>query len=104
MFFATLRQTCGAKACERATLKIKSIMALCGFVGVLLPAVVLIVDRLAPHGWWPRWVFYVWPTSYMLGANSAFTPTVANVITAVSVGINALIYALYGLLAFRPLR
>jgi hypothetical protein len=84
--------------------KLKAVIALFALVGVLLPAVVMSVDRLSPHGWWPQWLIYVWPTSYMLIANSAFTNTTAHIITIVAVVIDALIYALVGLVAYGVIR
>jgi ABC-type glycerol-3-phosphate transport system permease component len=78
----------------------KAVTVVFGIVGVLLPAIVLIIDRLSPHGWWPRWVFYVWPTSYMLLANEALVNTRTGTVTLVSVVLNSLIYALVGFVLY----
>lgn len=74
----------------------KAAVAWFAAVGLLLPAVVITIDRLSPHGWWPRWVHYVWPTSYMLLANEALVNARTNTVVVVAVILNSLIYALVG--------
>jgi hypothetical protein len=82
----------------------KAVAGLFGFAGILLPAAVMSVDRLIPHGWWPRWIIYAWPTSYMLIANSAIFDARAYAVIAVSAILNALIYALVGLVLHRAMQ
>jgi len=79
-------------------------IALFGFIGVLLPAGVMSVDRWSPHGWFPGWVFYIWPTAYMLIPNSAVMNAQAYAIIIISVILNALIYALVGSVLYKGLR
>jgi hypothetical protein len=40
-------------------------------LGVVIPIILIAIDGFSPHGWWPDWISYVWPTSYMLIATSA---------------------------------
>jgi hypothetical protein len=75
----------------------RAVILLFALAGFLLPSVVMILDRLSAHGWWPWWVFYFWPTSYMLIPNSAIMNTRSYTVTVVSAILNALIYALIGL-------
>lgn len=83
----------------------KATSALFGLVGVLLPVVVMSIDRLSPHGWWPRWVFYVWPTSYMLIANEVVAKNShASTVTVISVILNSFIYALIGFILWSATR
>lgn len=61
------------------------------------------VDQMSPHGWWPRWAFYVWPTSYMLIANEGIMNTRGWTVTVVSAILNALIYILVGFIVYLAL-
>ena len=65
----------------------RSIIWFFAVLGILLPVAVMTVDRVSLHGWWPRWVFFVWQTSYMLIANEGVMNARAYAITAVSVGL-----------------
>jgi ABC-type multidrug transport system permease subunit len=64
--------------------------------GVLVPIAMLAVDHISPHGWWPDWVNYVWPTDYMLGATSAIVNRFWFEIAALSIALNAIIYGIAG--------
>jgi hypothetical protein len=85
-------------------MKPKTVATLCGVVGLLIPAILVVIDRLSSGGWWPRWVIYVWPTSYMLIANSAVMDATAYVIIAFSAVLNALLYSLVGLGVYAGIR
>lgn len=82
----------------------KRVVGIYGGFGILLPIVVMSVDRLSAHGWWPEWVNYVWPTSYMLMASSGFHDAYVYEVIAVSVIANAMIYVLVGLVINRLFR
>jgi hypothetical protein len=79
-------------------------IALFWFCGSLFPAVVMTVDRLSPHGWFPTWVFYIWPTAYMLIPNSAIMNAQAYTIIVISAILNSLIYALVGFVLYKGIR
>lgn len=82
----------------------KKAAALCGLIGFLIPVILVVVDQSTNGGWWPRWVIYVWPTSYMLIANSAVMDATAYTIIALSAFLNALLYALLGVGIFGAIR
>jgi hypothetical protein len=84
--------------------KPKNIAALCGLVGLLIPVILVVIDRSISGGWWPRWVIYVWPTSYMLIANSAVMDATAYTIIVFSAFLNAVLYALLGLGIYSAIR
>lgn len=65
-------------------------------LGVLGPIGLLVADRMSPHGWWPDWIKYIWPTDYMLGATGAIVDHVWFEIAAVSMALNAALYAVVG--------
>jgi hypothetical protein len=75
-----------------------------GVFGFLFPVFMLVTDRLSPHGWWPGWVRYVWPTSYMLMANEALVNARTYTVTGISLLSNALLYALVGWALYRATR
>lgn len=85
-------------------MSMKAIIGIFGSVGTLLPPILMTVDQMSPHGWWPRWIYYVWPTSYMLIANEAIMNTRAWTAVAVSAILNALIYVLVGLVLYWALQ
>jgi hypothetical protein len=64
--------------------------------GALLPSMIMTTDRMSVHGWWPKWVIYVWPTSYMFLGAEAPVARMWYESAAVSVGLNALLYAVVG--------
>jgi hypothetical protein len=82
----------------------KAIVAIFASVGILLPTLLMMVDQMSPHGWWPRWAFYVWPTSYMLIANEGIMNARGWTVTVVSAILNALSYALVGFVVYRALQ
>ena len=79
-------------------------IAIFWFFGILLPAAVMTADRMSPHGWFPGWVFYIWPTAYMLIPNSAIMNANAYTIIVFLAVLNSLIYALVGFVLCKGFR
>lgn len=75
-----------------------------GAIGVLLPALLLAVDAASAHGWWPKWILYVWPTSYMLGATSGEKDVGGYLVVAAAIVINGALYAYVGSVGARLFR
>ena len=67
-------------------------------LGLIVPASLLIVNGSRGGVWWPDWIAYVWPTSYMFIATSGIVNWYWYEIAAISIGLNALLYALVGAL------
>ena len=65
-------------------------------LGILGPIALLVADHMSPHGWWPEWIAYVWPTDYMLGATSAVVDSFWYEVAALSIVLNAILYAVVG--------
>ena len=63
------------------------VSASAALIGVLLPLLILFVDwlTLARGGWWPKWVHYLWPTSYVLVATACTKDVAAYLIIAFAV-------------------
>jgi len=72
--------------------------------GVLLPLLLLAADHMSAHGWWPNWIGYIWPTSYMFVATSAIVDRLWYEVAVLSIGLNALLYGLVGLILSSGLR
>jgi hypothetical protein len=72
--------------------------------GVLLPLLLLAADHISAHGWWPNWIGYIWPTSYMFVATSAIVDRFWYEVAVLSIGLNALLYGLVGLILSSGLR
>lgn len=75
-----------------------------GAIGVLLPMILLAVDAASAQGWWPKWILYVWPTSYMLGATSGEKDIGGYLIIAAAIAINGALYAYVGSVVARLFR
>ena len=71
-----------------------------GLVGALVPLTISMIDRLSSGGWWPDWIFYVWPTNYMMGATSAIIDGFWYEMLALSAAVNALLYAFIGIMFY----
>lgn len=69
-------------------------------VGVTIPLLVMLIDKLSAHGWWPSWIFTIWPSSYMLIATAGTKDFSAYVIVAISIVINGVLYGVVGALLF----
>lgn len=72
--------------------------------GVLLPLILMIGDRMSAHGWWPNWTIYVWPTSYMFIATEAIVDRFWYEVAVLSIGLNAILYGLVGIILSSWLR
>ena len=65
-------------------------------LGITLPLLVMLSDSLSAQGWWPSWIFAVWPSSFMLIATAGTKDLAAYAILAISVAINAIFYGVVG--------
>ena len=66
--------------------------------GVLFPLLLLAADHMSAHGWWPNWIGYIWPTSYMFVATGAIVDRFWYEIAALSIGLNVILYGLVGII------
>lgn len=67
-----------------------------GIIGLLIPPSVMLADYLSAYGWWPVWVKWLWPSSYMLIATAGESDFDGLVIIAVSILANAVLYSVLG--------
>ena len=73
-------------------------------IGIAIPLLVMLIDNLSAHGWWPSWIVAIWPTSYMLIATAGTKDLSAYLFIAMSIAINGVLYGAAGALlaaAFR---
>jgi hypothetical protein len=80
------------------------LIGLCGLLGLLIPSAVVFLHRLAVVNWWPHWLIYVWPTSYMLDLGASATNLGAYLNIGISSVLNALLYALVAWAILRLVR
>lgn len=67
-----------------------------GLVGLLVPIAIFLVDWLL-RGWFPEWVFLVWPTSILLLPYPGYGfDAERGIVFILSAVINAAIYAALG--------
>lgn len=69
-----------------------------GALGVVVPLLLLVVSRQRCGTWWPDWTIYLWQTSYMFIATSAIVNWFWYEVAAISIALNALLYAMVGAL------
>jgi hypothetical protein len=67
-------------------------------LGAAIPVSILLIDHFSSHGWWPRWILVVWPSSYMMIAASGGRPGWFLLPAAISTTVNAALYALLAVL------
>ncbi len=67
-------------------------------LGVAVPVSLLIVSWERGGTWWPDWTGYVWPASHMFIATSAIVNLFWYEVAAISIALNALLYAIVGVL------
>jgi hypothetical protein len=72
-------------------------------VGLIVPIATLLIDHVSKGGWWPHWIMYAWPTSYMFGATSGVVDAFWYEIAAVAIALNVVIYAAVGGILLRLL-
>ncbi len=72
-----------------------------GLIGLAVPILILTIDALSPRGWWPDWVWWVWPSAYMLIATAGKLMTSDYVIIGISIAVNVAIYSCVGLVLAR---
>jgi hypothetical protein len=77
--------------------RLMTVAAAAALLGIGIPAAVLFIDHLSPHGWWPRWISFVWPSNYMLMAADGRPGFLFEAI-AISTTVNAVLYALLAIL------
>jgi hypothetical protein len=77
--------------------RLKSIAIWFGIVGFVLPVVIIAIDRTSIHGWWPRWVPYAFPSSYILGAASGVIDSFFYEMAAIAIAVNVVMYSIIGL-------
>lgn len=71
---------------------------------MLLPILLLGIDAASAHGWWPQWILYVWPTSYMLGGTSGEKDIGGYLTIAAAIAVNAVLYGYIGSVLARLFR
>lgn len=69
-------------------------------VGVAISLLVMLIDKLSVQGWWPSWIFTIWPSSYMLIVTAGTKDFSAHVIVAIAIVINGALYGAGGALLF----
>lgn len=70
-------------------------------IGIAVPLTVLGLDWISDRGYWPVWITWVWPSSLMLIATAGRLEAGGVLIIAVSIAINAVLYAgLAGILGY----
>ena len=68
--------------------------------GIIIPLFIMLIDNLSAHGWWPAWIFAIWPSSYMLIATAGTKDFSAYSIIVFSIVINAVLYGVVGAFLF----
>ena len=70
-------------------------------IGLAIPIAILLAKALSPTGFSPGWIFYVWPSYFILGGMSGEIDSVTVMYLIVAVLINVALYAYIGNLLAR---
>ncbi|MFO1464924.1 MAG: hypothetical protein U1F35_00535 [Steroidobacteraceae bacterium] len=73
-------------------------------LGLLVAVAIVAADRLVSGGFWRPWVVYVFPSSYMIGAASGIIDSFFYEMAAIATIVNAVLYALGGVVVGCVLR
>ena len=73
-------------------------------IGIAIPLAIMSADSLSSAGWWPDWVLWVWPSSYMLMATAGKKELWDYFVIALSVAVNVALYSYLAGLAIRAVR
>ena len=70
-------------------------------IGIAFPLAIMSADSLSSTGWWPDWILWVWPSSYMLIATAGKKEPWDYFVIALSIAVNAALYCYIASLVFR---
>lgn len=73
-------------------------------IGIGIPIAIMTADSLSPKGWWPDWILWVWPSSYMLMATAGKKELWDYFVIGLSIVINGALYAYIASLIYRLAR
>jgi hypothetical protein len=77
----------------------RKLVAFFSAIGFVVPLLILLIDWVS--GWYPDWVGWIWPSWFLLGpASGHYLDLDKVVIIVISALVNALIYAMFGLLVY----
>ena len=73
-------------------------------IGLMVPLGILLAKTLSSGGFSPAWIFYVWPSYFILAGMAGTIDAVTITYLAVSVLLNVAIYAYLGSIVGRFFR
>ncbi|MGH9931878.1 MAG: hypothetical protein ACREA9_21985 [Pyrinomonadaceae bacterium] len=82
----------------------KKMTLIFGILGILVPVVVLVAKTTSPSGFSPSWIFYVWPSYFILGGMAGKIDALTIAYLIVSILLNAALYAYVGSVVARLFR
>ncbi len=82
----------------------RKVLLVGALIGVLVPLLVLWADSLSATGWWPDWILWVWPSSYMLMATAGKKELWDYFVIILSIAINGALYCYVASILYRVAR
>ena len=79
----------------------KLFVAILGTAGLAVPLSILAVKLVSDTGFSPAWVYYVWPSYFVLGGLAGEVDTVVVAYVLASILLNVVLYAYIGILLAR---
>lgn len=83
---------CNGNAMTRAKIFTSTFAA----IGLAVPILVIVAKALSPAGFSPIWIYYVWPSYFILGGMAGRIDLVTVAYLAGSILLNVLLYAYVG--------
>lgn len=84
--------------------RMRSFALVFGVVGLLVPLAILAAKNMSATGFSPSWIYYAWPSYFILGGLAGAVDYVTVVYLSVSILLNMALYAYIGFVLGRILR
>ena len=84
--------------------RVKTFALVFAVIGLVVPLAILLAKALSAMGFSPIWIFYVWPSYFILGGMAGEIDAVTILYLVVSILINVVLYAYIGSVVARLFR
>lgn len=81
--------------------RIKRFTLVFSVIGLVVPLAILLAKALSSTGFSPMWIFYVWPSYFILGGMAGQIDALTIVYLIVSILLNVALYAYVGSIVAR---
>lgn len=84
--------------------RVKRFTLVFAVIGLVVPLAILLAKALSSTGFSPMWIFYVWPSYFILGGMAGEIDALSIAYLIVSILLNVALYAYVGSIVARLFR